>query len=177
MAGDNVVQPFQLTDEYNGILLSWYFKGFKMLRRYLTKHNPEVDLEGLDFEVVDKEMEVKRQMLLRGLCFKSLVMRVLLLEMTLLFELCTPFFFFFFLGALSVLGLILFFFSFFEHCFLYAWTTTLEQYYGMFLPSSLCLIFLAYVGHIWSLLSMNLSLKIAWFLHKHFNLSNNWNLP
>lgn len=34
-----------------------YFKGFELLIRYLTKHNPGVDLEGLDFEVVDKEME------------------------------------------------------------------------------------------------------------------------
>jgi len=51
--GDDVVQAFQLTDEYNGILLSWYFKGFKLLRHYLTKHKPEVDLENLDFEAVD----------------------------------------------------------------------------------------------------------------------------
>ena len=57
VAGDDVVQAFQLTDEYNGILLSWYFKGFKLLRHYLTKHKPEVDLENLDFEAVNWEME------------------------------------------------------------------------------------------------------------------------
>ncbi|KAL0001955.1 hypothetical protein SO802_015736 [Lithocarpus litseifolius] len=34
-----------------------YFKVFKLLRRYLTKHNPGVNLEGLDFKAVDKEME------------------------------------------------------------------------------------------------------------------------
>ena len=28
-----------------------------MLKRNLAKHNPGVDLENLDFEVVDKEME------------------------------------------------------------------------------------------------------------------------
>lgn len=35
-----------------------YFKGFELLRKYLTKHNPSINLEGLDFEAVDKEMEV-----------------------------------------------------------------------------------------------------------------------
>ena len=59
-AGDNVVQAFQLTDKDNGILLNWYFKGFKLLRRYLTKHKPKVDLESLDFEAVDKEMEADK---------------------------------------------------------------------------------------------------------------------
>lgn len=57
MAGAKAMQAFQLTEEYNGALFSWYFKGFKILRRYLTKHNPRIDLEGLDFEEVDKEME------------------------------------------------------------------------------------------------------------------------
>lgn len=40
-------------------MLNWYFKGFELLRRYLTKHNPRVDLESLDFEAVDKEMEAE----------------------------------------------------------------------------------------------------------------------
>lgn len=57
VARDDAVQAFQLTDKYNGILLSWYFKGLELLRRYLAKHNPGVDLDNLDFEVVDKEME------------------------------------------------------------------------------------------------------------------------
>lgn len=55
--GDEAVQAFQLTDECNSVLLSQYFKGFKLLRRYLAKHNLGVDLENLDFEAVDKEME------------------------------------------------------------------------------------------------------------------------
>lgn len=53
---ENVVQAFQLTNEYNSVLLSWYFKVFELLRRYMVKHNPGVDLENLDFEVMDKEM-------------------------------------------------------------------------------------------------------------------------
>ena len=48
---------FQTTEEYNAILFGWYFKGFELLRRYLVKHGPEVDLEDLDFEAVDKEIE------------------------------------------------------------------------------------------------------------------------
>ena len=64
--GDNVMQAFQLTNEYNGILFSWYFKGFELMRRYLTKHKPGVDLEGLDFEAVDKEMEAKEANVVEG---------------------------------------------------------------------------------------------------------------
>ena len=51
------MQAFQLTEEYNIVLFSWYFKGFELLRRYLTKHNPEVNLENLDFKEVDKEIK------------------------------------------------------------------------------------------------------------------------
>ena len=50
------MRAFQLTDEYNNVLFSWYFKGFELLRSYLTKHNPRVNLEDLDFEVIDKEI-------------------------------------------------------------------------------------------------------------------------
>jgi len=44
-------------EEYNTILFGWYFKEFKLLRRYLVKHGLETDLEGLDFEVIDKDIE------------------------------------------------------------------------------------------------------------------------
>ena len=50
------VEGFQQTDEYNTVLFSWYFKGFKLLRRYLVKHPTGVDLQNLDLEVVDQEM-------------------------------------------------------------------------------------------------------------------------
>ena len=50
------VEAFQMTDEYNTVLFSWYFKGFELLRRYLVKHPFGVDLEKLDLEVVDQEM-------------------------------------------------------------------------------------------------------------------------
>lgn len=52
-----VIYAFQTTEEYNAILFGWYFKGFKLLRRYLVKHGPSVDMEELDFEAVDKEIE------------------------------------------------------------------------------------------------------------------------
>ena len=51
------VTAFQTTEEYNTILFQWYFKGFELLRRYMIKHGPGMDLENLDFEAVDKEME------------------------------------------------------------------------------------------------------------------------
>ena len=51
------VHAFQLTDEYNDILFGWYFKGFELLRRYLIKHGPGMDLEDLDFRAIDKEIE------------------------------------------------------------------------------------------------------------------------
>ena len=52
------IRAFQLTKEYNTVLFSWYYKGFELLRRYLVKHPSRVNLENLDFEEVDKEMEV-----------------------------------------------------------------------------------------------------------------------
>ena len=50
------VLAFQSTNEYNTILFQWYFKGFELLRKYLVKHGSSVDLDGLDFEAVDKEI-------------------------------------------------------------------------------------------------------------------------
>ena len=50
------IEGFQQTDEYNTVLFSWYFKGFKLLRHYLVKHPTRVDLQNLDLEVVDQEM-------------------------------------------------------------------------------------------------------------------------
>ena len=51
------IHAFQLTDEYNTILFSWYYKGFELLRRYLVKHGPKTDLEDLDFKAIDKAIE------------------------------------------------------------------------------------------------------------------------
>ena len=44
------------TEEYTTVLFSWYFKGFKLLRRYFIKHPSGVDLEKLDLDKVDEEM-------------------------------------------------------------------------------------------------------------------------
>ena len=53
-------KPRTQTEEYNIVLFSWYYKGFELLRRYLVKHSFRVDLENLDFEEVDKEMEIDK---------------------------------------------------------------------------------------------------------------------
>jgi len=50
------VEAFQQTEEYNTVLFSWYYKGFKFLRRYFAKHPTGVDLEKLDLEDEAKEM-------------------------------------------------------------------------------------------------------------------------
>ena len=50
------VEAFQMNDEYNTVLFSWYFKGFELLRRYLVKHPSGVDLGKLDLEEVDQEI-------------------------------------------------------------------------------------------------------------------------
>ena len=54
------VHAFLLMEEYNAILFGWNFKGFELLRRYLVKHGPGVDLEDLDFEAIDKEIEANK---------------------------------------------------------------------------------------------------------------------
>lgn len=51
------VEAFQQIGEYNIVLFSWYYKGFKLLRQYLVKHPTSMDLGSLDLEEVDKEME------------------------------------------------------------------------------------------------------------------------
>ena len=50
------VEAFQMTNEYNMVLFSWYFKGFELLRRYLVKHPSGVDLGKLDLEEANQEM-------------------------------------------------------------------------------------------------------------------------
>ena len=53
----NAVLTFQTTEEYNTILFQWYLKSFELLRRYLMKHKPGIDLEDLDFEAMDKKIK------------------------------------------------------------------------------------------------------------------------
>ena len=52
------IKAFQTTDKYNMVLVSWYFKGFELLRRYLVKHPFGVNLGKLDLEEVNQEMAV-----------------------------------------------------------------------------------------------------------------------
>ena len=53
------MEAFQTTDEYNIVLFSWYFKGFKLLRRYLVKHPAGVDMESLDLSLLLMPLSVK----------------------------------------------------------------------------------------------------------------------
>ena len=81
------IEAFQQTNEYNTVLSSWYFKGFKLLRRYLVKHPTGVDLENLDLEEVDKEMaidEAAQSLVPKGGAPKMLLLMTPLLVTTLL---------------------------------------------------------------------------------------------
>ena len=40
------------------MLFNWYYKSFQLLKRYLVKQPFGVDLENLEFEEVDKEIEI-----------------------------------------------------------------------------------------------------------------------
>ena len=53
------IQTFQLTEEYSTVLFSWYHKGFELLRRYLVKHGPGVDLvkHGPGVDLVNLDLE------------------------------------------------------------------------------------------------------------------------
>ena len=54
------MQAFQTTKKYNSILFILYFKGFELLRTFLLKHNPGVNLENVDFKAINKEMEADK---------------------------------------------------------------------------------------------------------------------
>ena len=41
-------------------MFNWYYKCLELLRRYLVKYGLEMDLENLDFEAINKEMEVDK---------------------------------------------------------------------------------------------------------------------
>ena len=56
-ARDEVIAQFQKSDHFSDLLFTQYFKGFKLLRKWLLKHQSEaIDLSALDFETVDAEM-------------------------------------------------------------------------------------------------------------------------
>ena len=97
------IYAFQTTEEYNAILFGWYFKGFKLLRRYMVKHGPRVDLEDLDFEAMDKKIKHMR-LPKHPRLFLLLVMILKTLRMMLMMLLQHSFTFFF--NALLVLGLL-----------------------------------------------------------------------
>ena len=56
-ARDEVIAQFQKSDHFSDLLFTQYFKGFKLLRKWLLKHQSEaIDLSALDFEVMDIKM-------------------------------------------------------------------------------------------------------------------------
>ena len=56
-ARDGVIAQFQESEHYSELLFTQYFKGFKLLRRWMLKYQGEaIDLLALDFETVNTEM-------------------------------------------------------------------------------------------------------------------------
>lgn len=50
------MENFKVSDKYSDKLCDYYVKGFELLRKYLAKHHPELDLSNLDMEAVENEM-------------------------------------------------------------------------------------------------------------------------
>ena len=57
-AGAMAVKDFKDSDEYSDELCGYYVEGFDLLRKWMAKHHPDLDLSGLVMEDVEKELLV-----------------------------------------------------------------------------------------------------------------------
>ena len=55
-----VVKEFKDFDEYSDELCGYYVEGFDLLRKWMAKHHPDLDLFGLVMGEVEKELLVDR---------------------------------------------------------------------------------------------------------------------
>ena len=51
-----VVQEFNDSDAYSDELCEYYVEGFKLFRKWMAKHHPDLDLSGLVMGDVEKEL-------------------------------------------------------------------------------------------------------------------------
>nr|POF19875.1 hypothetical protein CFP56_71999 [Quercus suber] len=51
-----VVQEFKDSDSYSKELCKYYVEGFKLFRKWMAKHHPDLDLFGLVMGDVEKEL-------------------------------------------------------------------------------------------------------------------------
>nr|POE67365.1 hypothetical protein CFP56_60028 [Quercus suber] len=50
------VEEFKDSDEYSDELCGYYVEGFDLLRKWMAKHHPDLDLSGLVMDEVEKEL-------------------------------------------------------------------------------------------------------------------------
>ena len=55
-AGATAVQEFKDFDAYSDELCEYYVEGFKLFRKWMAKHHPNLDLSGLVMGDVEKEL-------------------------------------------------------------------------------------------------------------------------
>lgn len=54
------VQEFKDSDEYSDELCKYYMEGFDLLKKWMAKHHPNLDLSGLVIGDVEKELLSER---------------------------------------------------------------------------------------------------------------------
>ena len=55
-AGATAMKEFKNSDKYSDELCEYYVEGFDLLRKWLAKHHPDLDLSGLVMGDVEKEL-------------------------------------------------------------------------------------------------------------------------
>ena len=55
-----VVKEFKDSNEYSDELCGYYVEGFNLLRKWMAKYHPDLDLSGLVMDDVEKELLVNR---------------------------------------------------------------------------------------------------------------------
>lgn len=53
---EEAVKNFKVSKEYSDRLMVEYADGFKLLRKYVIKHHPDLNFSSLDIEEVENEM-------------------------------------------------------------------------------------------------------------------------
>ena len=54
------MQDFKDSDEYSNKLCGYYVEGFDLLRKWMAKHHPDLDLSGLVMDDVKNELLADR---------------------------------------------------------------------------------------------------------------------
>ena len=55
-AGATTVKEFKDSDKYSDELCGYYVEGFDLLRKWMAKHHPDLDLSGLVMDDVEKKL-------------------------------------------------------------------------------------------------------------------------